>query len=107
MWPSAPCSAAPRTAVDARRRHPRLAPGGIPGLTATAGDASADIAFTPPAGVITRYEYSLDGGSTFAGAAVTSPGHVQITGLTNGVGSGSAFVRSTTPDPGRGAPRCP
>lgn len=73
----------PSTPVAATPGSP---PGGIPGLTATAGDACADIAFTPPAGVITRYEYSLDGGSTFAGAAVTSPGHVQITGLTNGVG---------------------
>lgn len=58
-------------------------------LTATPGNASVTISFTPPAytgeGPITNYKYSLDGGVTFTAfspAQTTSP--VTITGLTNG-----------------------
>ena len=56
--------------------------------TATAGNTIATIAFTPPTStggsVITNYQYSIDGGSTytaFSPADTTSP--VSITGLTN------------------------
>jgi hypothetical protein len=67
---------------------PRTTPGAPTSLSATAKNASADIAFTTPSvtggATITNYEYSTDGGTTysaFSPAATTSP--VTITGLTN------------------------
>lgn len=84
-------------------------------LTATAGNGSASLAFTPGANfgaAITNYEYSLDGGSftVLSPADTTTP--VTIPGLTNGTtysirlravsvrGAGAASVPvSVTPNP--------
>ena len=58
-------------------------------ITATAGDGSASVAFTPGSNggsAITNYKYSIDGGTTYIAlspASATSP--MTIPGLTNGV----------------------
>jgi titin len=68
---------------------PGTPPGAPTGLSATAGNASASIAFTAPASnggaTITNYEYSINNGSTWTArspAATTSP--LSLTGLVNG-----------------------
>ena len=61
----------------------------LTGMTATAGDGSATIAFTPGSNggsAITNYKYSINGGVTYIAlspAIATSP--ITIPGLTNGV----------------------
>ena len=61
----------------------------LTGMTATAGDGSATIAFTPGSNggsAITNYKYSINGGVTYIAlspASATSP--ITIPGLTNGV----------------------
>ena len=61
----------------------------LTGMTATPGDGSATIAFTPGSNggsPITNYKYSIDGGVTYIAlspANATSP--LTISGLTNGV----------------------
>jgi outer membrane protein OmpA-like peptidoglycan-associated protein len=58
-------------------------------ITATAGDGSASVAFTPGSNggsAITNYKYSINGGATYIAlspASATSP--ITIPGLTNGV----------------------
>ena len=59
------------------------------GLSATASDAQVSIAFTPPSNnggsTITNYEYSTDGGTSWAAFNPTNASSpVVITGLTNG-----------------------
>lgn len=87
-----PVVAAPAaTAADPAGVVADAAPLGAPtGLTATSGNASVTITFTPPVAddtsPITNYEYSIDAAATwvsFAPAVTSSP--VTITGLTNGV----------------------
>ncbi|CAB4345954.1 unannotated protein [freshwater metagenome] len=74
---------------DVSKITPPAAPAAAPtSLVATAGNASASIAFTPGAdggAAITNYEYSVDNGTTWttrSPASVGSP--VSISGLTNG-----------------------
>ena len=61
----------------------------LTGMTATAGDGSATITFTPGSNggsAITNYKYSIDGGVTYIAlnpANATSP--LTISGLTNGL----------------------
>jgi outer membrane protein OmpA-like peptidoglycan-associated protein len=61
----------------------------LTGMTATPGDGSATIAFTPGSNggsAITNYKYSIDEGATYIAlspASATSP--ITIPGLTNGV----------------------
>lgn len=54
--------------------------------SATAGDGTIGVVYTAPSSPggapITRYEYSLDGGTTFTSVGLVNP--FQITGLTNG-----------------------
>ncbi|AGL16845.1 fibronectin type III domain-containing protein [Actinoplanes sp. N902-109] len=55
-------------------------PGAPSGLTVTRGDRQITVAFTPPDGPVTGYEYSIDDGVTWQAL----PGDDTITGLTNG-----------------------
>ena len=61
----------------------------LTGMTATPGDGSASVVFTPGSNggsPITNYKYSIDGGVTYTAlspASATSP--ITIPGLTNGV----------------------
>ena len=61
----------------------------LSGMTATPGDGSATVAFSPGSdggSPITNYKYSIDGGATYIAlspASATSP--ITIPGLTNGV----------------------
>ena len=84
-WRFGPCLAPIPAPLPAWSAPPRHATGGIPGLSATEGDGSADMTFTPPAGVVTHYEYSLDSGARVTTAASVGANQVRITGLTNGV----------------------
>lgn len=57
------------------------------GLTVTAGDGQATIAFTPGAdngNTISNYEYQLDGGGWVALSPADTSSPVTVTGLTNG-----------------------
>ncbi|MFG1605008.1 fibronectin type III domain-containing protein [Actinoplanes sp. NPDC049265] len=55
-------------------------PGAPTGLTATRGDASVTLAFTPPAGPVTGYEVTTDDGATWAPLAAGGT----VTSLANG-----------------------
>ncbi len=80
-------------------------------LVATPSDVSVSIAFTPPTGTITNYQYSIDNGATFtAFSPVDNASPVVITGLacgtvyqiklkainSSGAGTASAVVSATT-----------
>ena len=75
------------------------APTAPTGLSATCGNGSLSISFTPAtvsSGTITNYQYSINGGDTFASLATpatTSP--ISITGLTNGT-EYSVSIRAIT-----------
>lgn len=63
-------------------------PGAPTGLTATPGNASATISFTPGAtggSPITNYQYSTDGNTWTAFSPAVTNAPVTVTGLTNGV----------------------
>lgn len=66
---------------------------------ATCGDTSLSIAFTqtaPGIGTITNYEYSVDGGQTFAALSPTDAASpISITGLVNGT-QYSVVIRAVT-----------
>jgi hypothetical protein len=71
----------------------RVVPGSPSGVTATAGDAQASVAWTPPSisgsSSITSYNvrYSSNGGTTWSAATTSAVGTSDsLTGLTNGTG---------------------
>ncbi len=94
----------PGAASGVVRATPGTPPGGIPGLSATEGDGSADMTFTPPAGVVTHYEYSLDSGARVTTAASVGANQVRITGLTNGVAVSIALRAVNDSGPGPWSP---
>lgn len=76
------------------------------GLSATAGDGQATIAFTPGAdngGAITNYQYQLDGGEWVALSPADTSSPVTITGLTNGTAYQVRLRAVTAADDGLGA----
>ena len=82
--------------VIVRFRQPPAAP---TGLSATAGDGSASIAFTdsvPGSSEVTNYEYSLDNGSWTALSPAVTSGPITVPNLTNGT-TYSIRVRAVSP----------
>lgn len=77
--------AAAGVASAAMPATPGTPPGAIPGVATTAGDGSADFTVMPPAGVVTHYEYSVDGGATVATATSIGTDRLRVTGLVNNV----------------------
>jgi uncharacterized delta-60 repeat protein len=76
------------------------------GLSATAGDGQATIAFTPGAdngAAITNYQYQLDGGEWVALSPADTSSPVTITGLTNGTAYQVRLRAVTAADDGLGA----
>ncbi len=62
-----------------------LAPSAPTALVATAGDGSASIEFTPgDAASISKYQFSIDGGATWADADAGTSSPVTVHGLVNG-----------------------
>jgi len=71
---------------DAVSVTPRTVPAAPTSLVATPGDGSVSIAFTAGAdggASITKYQFSIDNGSTWADAMAGTTSPVSITGLTN------------------------
>ncbi|NCY17326.1 MAG: hypothetical protein EBX39_11265, partial [Actinobacteria bacterium] len=74
------------TASDAVSVTPRTTPSAPTALVATPGDGSASVAFTAGSdggAAISKYQYSTDGGTTWADADAGTTSPVTISGLTN------------------------
>ncbi len=79
-------SAGDGAASDAVSVTPRTVPAAPTSLVATPGDGSVSVAFTAGAdggASITKYQFSIDDGSTWADAVAGTTSPVSITGLTN------------------------
>jgi len=79
-------SAGGGAASDAVSVTPRTTPSAPTALVATPGDGSASIAFTAGAdggAAISKYQYSTDGGTTWADADAGTTSPVTISGLSN------------------------